>query len=211
MTKYVKLILHVPPIKDPFKKAVDMLLNNGYELTYQSNFCTNIVNKQHNIEFIHTPDAFMLYVPETITIEHLLSISDCFNSFTGTNPIIDSILNIIVKNLFRPMRIVIEDKNNLFISEFQKRILSNNGITFLKYTFTGMEEEILPVSLDVTDNTLSMVLNAGNDNFFMDKNKALKVKHAFLQLQDTVSSDVFNKFICSVLINLFLYNGTILK
>ena len=109
------------------------------------------------------------------------------------------------------MRIVIEDKNNLFISEFQKRILSNNGITFLKYTFTGMEEEILPVSLDVTDNTLSMVLNAGNDNFYIDKNKAFKVKHAFLQLQDTVSSDVFNKFICSVLINLFLYNGTILK
>lgn len=203
MIKYAKLILQVPPMEDPFKKAINKLVDNGYELAYNSDFCANIINKQHNIEFIYLPESFMLYVPETVPIEQLLSISNCFNSFTGTNPIIDSILNIIVKNLFRPMRIVIEDKNNLFISEFQKRILSNNGITFLKCTFTGMEEEILPVSLDVTDNTLSIVLNAGNDNFFMDKNKAFKVKHAFLQLQDTVSSDVFNKFICSVLINLF--------
>ena len=130
MTKYAKLILQVPPMEDPFKKAINKLVDNGYELAYNSDFCTNIVNKQHNIEFIHTPDAFMLYVPETITIEHLLSVSNCLNGFTGINPIADSILNIIVKNLFRPMRIVIEDKNNLFIPEFQEKLLSNNGIVF---------------------------------------------------------------------------------
>lgn len=211
MTKYAKLILQVPPMEDPFQKAVDMLLNNGYELTYLSNFCANIANKEHNIEFIHTPDAFMLYVPKTITIEHLLFICNCFNSFNDRNPIVDSVLNIVVKNLFISMRMVIEDKNNLFISEFKEKLLSNNGIVFLKYIHFGGDEETLPVSLDVNDNTLSIVLNAGNDNFFMDKNKAFKVKHAFLQLQDTVSSDIFNKFICSVFINLFLYNGTILK
>lgn len=211
MNRYVKLILHTPPIKDPFKKAVDMLLNNGYELTYQSNFCANIANKEHNIEFIHLTDLFVCYVPKTITIEHLLFICNCFNSFTNRNPIVDSILNTITQNLLVPIRIVIEDKNDLFISEFQEKILSKNGITFLKYTSFDGEEETLPVSLDADNQALSIVLNAGNNNFFVDKNKAFKVKCAFLQLRDIVSGDIFNKFICSTLVYLFSVNGTILE
>ena len=74
MIKYAKLILQVPPMEDPFKKAINKLVDNGYELAYNSDFCANIINKQHNIEFIYLPESFMLYVPETVQIEHLLFI-----------------------------------------------------------------------------------------------------------------------------------------
>ena len=49
MIKYAKLVLHVPLMEDSFKKAIGALFDNGYELAYNSDFCTNIVNKQHNI------------------------------------------------------------------------------------------------------------------------------------------------------------------